>query len=183
MTFPQIKAELYAEFSQIFQSTWRSSSVNDYHLSSSIMSNKENKYHLFFWSLLNRDFDVVQGIQWTLEDEFWDIDETKKKKKSKKRKSFDLFSKESDAFDKRIGDNLCQIILSYLSISDKFRLECVCRQFQRKIFAEQRNLVIRYANHVILAIRADHGGLLRQGDWRGNCQDGQTTKTLLQSFH
>ncbi|CAG2108735.1 unnamed protein product [Medioppia subpectinata] len=31
----------------------------------------------------------------------------------------------------RFGDDLCQLLLSYLSLEDRFRLELVSKQFQR----------------------------------------------------
>ncbi|CAG2116020.1 unnamed protein product, partial [Medioppia subpectinata] len=34
----------------------------------------------------------------------------------------------------RFGDNLCALLLSYLSLEDRFRLECVSKQFQRTVF-------------------------------------------------
>ncbi|CAG2106908.1 unnamed protein product [Medioppia subpectinata] len=34
----------------------------------------------------------------------------------------------------RFGDDLCQLLLSYLSLEDRFRCECVSKQFQRTIF-------------------------------------------------
>ena len=37
-----------------------------------------------------------------------------------------------DSFN--FGDDLCQLILSYLQFYDKFKLEGVCRQWKRLIF-------------------------------------------------
>ena len=34
----------------------------------------------------------------------------------------------------RFGDDLCELLLSYLSFEDKIRFECVSHQFQRLIF-------------------------------------------------
>ncbi|CAG2107300.1 unnamed protein product [Medioppia subpectinata] len=34
----------------------------------------------------------------------------------------------------RFGDDMCGLILSYLSFKDRFRLECVSKQFQRTVF-------------------------------------------------
>ncbi|CAG2103764.1 unnamed protein product [Medioppia subpectinata] len=38
-----------------------------------------------------------------------------------------------DSLD-RFGDDLCALIVSYLSLGDRFRLECVSKQFQRTVF-------------------------------------------------
>ncbi|CAG2113593.1 unnamed protein product [Medioppia subpectinata] len=34
----------------------------------------------------------------------------------------------------RFGDDLCQLLMSYLSLEDRFQLECVSKQFQRTVF-------------------------------------------------
>ena len=39
-----------------------------------------------------------------------------------------------DSFDDRFCDDLCEEILQYLSLEDKFRLEYVSKQFQRTVF-------------------------------------------------
>lgn len=44
---------------------------------------------------------------------------------------------DSNLFYERFCDDLCELILSYLSIEDKFRLESVSKQFQRCIFNKQ----------------------------------------------
>ncbi|CAG2100931.1 unnamed protein product [Medioppia subpectinata] len=38
-----------------------------------------------------------------------------------------------DSLD-RFGDDLCQLLLSYLSLGDRFRCECVSKQFRRTVF-------------------------------------------------
>ncbi|CAG2102898.1 unnamed protein product [Medioppia subpectinata] len=38
-----------------------------------------------------------------------------------------------DSLD-RFGDDFCALLLSYLSLEDRFRLECVSKQFQRTVF-------------------------------------------------
>ncbi|CAG2166995.1 unnamed protein product, partial [Oppiella nova] len=45
-----------------------------------------------------------------------------------------IYSK--DSFD-RFGDDLCEFIVSFLSIGHKFRFQCVCRQWQRLVFNRQ----------------------------------------------
>ncbi|CAG2101957.1 unnamed protein product [Medioppia subpectinata] len=39
-----------------------------------------------------------------------------------------------NSFD-RYGDDLCQLLLSYLTFEDRFRCECVSKQFKRTVFA------------------------------------------------
>ncbi|CAG2113504.1 unnamed protein product [Medioppia subpectinata] len=46
-----------------------------------------------------------------------------------------------DSFD-GFGDDLCGLIVSYLSFEDRFRLECVSKQFQRTVFGSVVNLTI-----------------------------------------
>ena len=48
-----------------------------------------------------------------------------------------------DSFDDRFCDDLCEEILQYLSVEDKFRLEGVSKQFQRTVFHDvyELNLV------------------------------------------
>ena len=45
-----------------------------------------------------------------------------------------------DSFE-RFGDDLSEVLLSYLSFEDKFRFECVSKQFQRLIFNKQTDLI------------------------------------------
>ena len=49
-----------------------------------------------------------------------------------------------DSFSHRICDDLCEVILQYLSLEDKIRFECVSQQFQRKVFQRQHMLRIDY---------------------------------------
>ncbi len=42
--------------------------------------------------------------------------------------------KRRQSFDDRICDDLCEVILQYLPLEDKLRLECVSKQFQRTVF-------------------------------------------------
>ena len=57
-------------------------------------------------------------------------------------KSIDL-NQRRDSFDERICDDLSEVILQYLSLKDKLRLECVFKQFQRTIFERQYSLDIK----------------------------------------
>ena len=49
-----------------------------------------------------------------------------------------------DSFSHRICDDLCEVILQYLSLEDKIRFECVSHQFQRTVF--QRQYELRFDN-------------------------------------
>ena len=49
------------------------------------------------------------------------------------------------SFEKRICDDLCEELLKYLSFEDRFRLESVCKKFQRTIFTKQFELTIDYS--------------------------------------
>jgi hypothetical protein len=42
----------------------------------------------------------------------------------------------------RFGDDLCELLLSYVTISDKIALECVSKQWQRLIFNKQKSVSI-----------------------------------------
>ncbi|CAG2103797.1 unnamed protein product [Medioppia subpectinata] len=44
------------------------------------------------------------------------------------------------SFSDRFGDDLCQELLSYLSLEDKFRFECISKQWQRLVFGRQTDL-------------------------------------------
>jgi hypothetical protein len=46
-----------------------------------------------------------------------------------------------DSFD-RYGDDLCEKILSFLSIEQKFKFECVSKQWKHLIFNKQQKLII-----------------------------------------
>ena len=39
-----------------------------------------------------------------------------------------------DSFDNRFCDDLCEDILQYLPLKDRFRLQCVSKQFQTTVF-------------------------------------------------
>ena len=47
-----------------------------------------------------------------------------------------------DSLDHRFGDDLFEIIVSYLPIKDKFRLECISKRFQAFLFSKQRILIL-----------------------------------------
>ncbi|CAG2164705.1 unnamed protein product, partial [Oppiella nova] len=46
-----------------------------------------------------------------------------------------------DSLD-RLGDDLCQHLLSFLSLEDRFRCECVSKQWQRVVYETQTELTI-----------------------------------------
>ncbi|CAG2102113.1 unnamed protein product [Medioppia subpectinata] len=48
-----------------------------------------------------------------------------------------------DSLD-RFGDDLCQLLLSYLSLEDRFRLECVSKQFQRTVFTSVVDITLTH---------------------------------------
>jgi hypothetical protein len=45
-----------------------------------------------------------------------------------------------DSFSDRICDDLCEVLLSYLSFEDKIRFECVSKQWQKCVFVKQFRL-------------------------------------------
>jgi hypothetical protein len=47
-----------------------------------------------------------------------------------------------DSFSDRICDDLCEVLLSYLSFEDKIRFECVSKQFQRCVYNKQNILEV-----------------------------------------
>jgi hypothetical protein len=47
-----------------------------------------------------------------------------------------------DSFSDRICDDLSEVILQYLSLEGKVRLECVSKQFQRTIFIRHHEMTI-----------------------------------------
>ena len=51
-----------------------------------------------------------------------------------------------DSFDHRFGDDLFELIISYLPIEDKYRFEAISRRFQRLLFRKQRVLKISFNN-------------------------------------
>jgi hypothetical protein len=52
----------------------------------------------------------------------------------------------SNSFE-RFGDDLCELLLSYLSISDKIHFECVSKQWQRLVFNKQNKLILKRADY------------------------------------
>jgi hypothetical protein len=59
--------------------------------------------------------------------------------RSKTLNNFDL-----DSFE-RFCDDLCQVLLSFLPISDKIKFECVSKQWKRLVFNRKQKLIITYS--------------------------------------
>ena len=57
---------------------------------------------------------------------------------SNKRLRSESDSLKRQSFDERICDDLSEVILQFLPLKDKKRLECVSKQFQRTVFVKQR---------------------------------------------
>ena len=51
-------------------------------------------------------------------------------------------SKNSHSFDDRICDDLSEVLLQFLPLKDKQRLECVSKQFQRTVFKKQSTITL-----------------------------------------
>ena len=51
-------------------------------------------------------------------------------------------SKNNDSFDDRICDDLSEVLLQFLPLEDKIRLECVSKQFQRTVFRKQFTITL-----------------------------------------
>jgi hypothetical protein len=47
-----------------------------------------------------------------------------------------------DSFSGRICDDLCEVLLSYLSFEDKIHFECVSKQFEKCIYIKQNTIEI-----------------------------------------
>ncbi|CAG2165666.1 unnamed protein product [Oppiella nova] len=56
-----------------------------------------------------------------------------------------------DSID-RFGDDLCEVLLSYLSFEDRFRCECLSKQCQRVIFTTQSELLLTHKLYVQLKL-------------------------------
>ncbi len=67
--------------------------------------------------------------------------------RSKTLNNFDF-----DSFE-RFCDDLCQLLLSFLPISDKIKFECVSKQWKRLIFNRKQKLIINYSEDNKYAIK------------------------------
>ncbi len=62
----------------------------------------------------------------------------------------------NESFDK-LSDNVCEIILSYLSASDKLKFECVSKQWQSLIFTKHQKIIINESyRQVIDTVEVSH---------------------------
>jgi len=50
----------------------------------------------------------------------------------------------------RFGDDLCEVLLNFLPISEKIRFECVSKQWKRLVFNRQRKLIIGFLRRKVL---------------------------------
>ncbi len=53
------------------------------------------------------------------------------------KSSLKVIMNRRQAFDCRICDDLCEVLLKYFSFEDKIKFECISKQFQRLIFNKQ----------------------------------------------
>ncbi len=51
------------------------------------------------------------------------------------KNNWKILKNRKESFDYRICDDLCEVLLSYLSFSYKIRFECVSKQFQSLVFS------------------------------------------------
>src|SRR5882757_7873233 len=42
----------------------------------------------------------------------------------------------------RFGDDLCEVLLSYMSLEDRFRYECLSKQWQSLVYKTQTDLIV-----------------------------------------
>ena len=56
-------------------------------------------------------------------------------------------SQNRHSFSDRFCDDLCEVILQYLPLKDKLRLECVSKQFQRTVLQKQNEIVLEVDLH------------------------------------
>src|ERR1700712_1588118 len=64
-------------------------------------------------------------------------------------------SQNSDSFSERICDDLSEVILQYLSLEDKLRLQCVSKQFQRTVFKRHYEFTFRGGNDLLDKTKID----------------------------
>jgi len=96
-------------------------------LSKSDIQNKnlKNKCFLFNLNKILNSIKMLSKIK---------IEEISYENKTKSGFNFNLFE--------RFDDDLCQLLLSFLSISDKIKFECVSKQWKYLIFNKQQKLII-----------------------------------------
>ena len=60
---------------------------------------------------------------------------------------YDIYGYRKDSFD-RFGDDLTELILSFLWFEDKIRLECVSKQWKRCVFQKQFVIELNFFRHL-----------------------------------
>ncbi|CAG2112357.1 unnamed protein product, partial [Medioppia subpectinata] len=70
-----------------------------------------------------------------------------------------IYSK--DSLD-RFGDDLCELLLSYFPFKDRFRCECVSKQFQRTVFGSVVDINIddRFMSKILYKKRVNNQKLV-----------------------
>ena len=81
-----------------------------------------------------------------------------------------------DSFN--FGDDLCQLILSYLQFYDKFKLEGVCRQWKRLIFNSVRELDVPFNVYHVRGFKNYY-----TWDKMDSGQKLMISKNLIKKFH
>ncbi|CAG2112929.1 unnamed protein product, partial [Medioppia subpectinata] len=99
----------------------------------------------------NADNDMaheVKHLKTSLEttDDGEDVDEDNRQPQIYAKNSMDRF-----------GDDLCQLLLSNLSLEDRFQCECVSKQFQRTVFESVVNITLsdRFIQRLLIEKRSD----------------------------
>src|SRR5882757_1131711 len=59
-----------------------------------------------------------------------------------------------DSFD-RFGDDLIELVLSYIPFEDSFQYKCVSKQWKRLVFNKQNKLILRYFSKIKYFKRSD----------------------------
>jgi hypothetical protein len=85
-----------------------------------------------------------------------------------------------DSFD-RFGDDLCQLLLSYLSVEQKLLFECVSKQWKSFIFNKQQKLIIKLKN----SFKRFENGVIKSFDTNNDIiyvYNNHIIKVLLKKF-
>ncbi|CAG2106893.1 unnamed protein product [Medioppia subpectinata] len=86
-----------------------------------------------------------------------------------------------DSMD-RFGDDLCQLLLSYLSLEERFRYEEVSKQWQRVIYETQYEIPIEITYKYLKILSAKYGPQLKCIAVNENRYNPQPSKTCLKFF-
>jgi hypothetical protein len=71
--------------------------------------------------------------------------ENKKLKMSQINDNNSDYEYRRDSFSDKVCDDLCEILLSFLSFDDKIRFECISKRFQKLIFNKQNTFEVIYS--------------------------------------